>query len=142
MKGYLRTSALILFVVAAAVRCINAQVVNDIRAHLDHSFVIGNTTLPPGDYTFHLSSSSDLSVMTATSANDKTAVEFLVREAISNPAPAHSELIFRKYGNTEFLSKIFEGGSTIGSEVTETSRQESRFAKQHQHPTEHTEVQK
>lgn len=142
MTHHLKTSALLLCILAAAATGLNAQVVNDIRAHIDHSFVIENTTLPPGDYVFRPSRSSDLSAMTVSSANDKINEEFLVREAIDDHTPTHSELVFRKYGDTEFLSKIFENGSKIGLEVTENSRQEARFAQQHQHPSEHTEVQK
>ena len=145
MKNFLRTLGPVLaglYLIATGVPRSNAQIENDIRAHLDHSFVIGNSTLPPGDYTFHMSENTDLSVMTATSSNDKISVEFLVRETIANHTPAHSELVFHKYGNTEFLYKIFQTGSTTGAEVTETSRQESHFVKTHQHASEHSEVQK
>ena len=109
---------------------------------VDHSFIIGNTTLLPGEYTFRMMQDSDLAVMTATSENDKTSVDFIVRETTADHTPSHSELVFRKYGNTEFLSKIFEGGSKSGGEVTETSRQEARLAKRMQHAMEHTEEQK
>jgi hypothetical protein len=90
MKRHLRKLAPVLvglFVVAAGAPWVNAQITNEIRAHLDHTFVIGNTTLPPGDYTFRMVQDSDLSVMTATSANDKTGVEFLVRETMAGQAP-------------------------------------------------------
>jgi hypothetical protein len=80
--------------------------------------------------------------MTVTSESDKASVDFIVRETTLDHTPSHSELVFRQYGSTEFLSKIFEGGSKSGGEVTETSRQESRLAKRMQHATEHTEEQK
>jgi hypothetical protein len=80
--------------------------------------------------------------MTATNANDKTSVEFIVREAMADHNPRHSELVFRKYGNTDFLSKIFEKGSKIGVEVTEGDREEARVAKHGLHGMEHTEEQK
>jgi len=67
--------------------------------------------------------------------------QFEVREATANHRPAHSELVFRRYGNTEFLSKIFEGGSRTGSELTETSKQEASMVSQGQHAMEHTEEQ-
>ena len=145
MKSHLRTLVPVLislFFVTAGAPLVNAQITNEIRAHLDHSFVIGNTTLPPGDYTFRMVQDSDLSEMTATSANDKTSVTFLVRDTMADHTPSHSELTFRKYGNTEFLNRIFETGSKDGAEVTETGRQEARFVKKHQHAMEHTEAQK
>ena len=145
MKEDLRTlaTALVsLFFVTAGVAMVSAQIANEIRAHLDHSFVIGNTTLPPGDYTFRMVQDSDLSVMTVTSQNDKISEEFLVRTTIADHTPKHSEILFRKYGNTEFLNKLFETGSKSGVEVTETSRQESRLVKHGQHATDHSEEQK
>ncbi len=145
MKNYLRMLAPVLvslLFVSAGTPWLNAQITDAIRAHVDHSFIIGNTTLPPGEYTFRMMQDSDLAVMTATSENDKTSVEFIVRDAIDDHTPSHSELVFRKYGNTEFLSKIFESGSKTGAEVTETNRQEARLAKHMQHATEHSEEQK
>jgi hypothetical protein len=134
-------AATILFLTASA-SGLNAQITDAVQAHVDHNFIIGNTTLPPGDYTFRITQNSDLSVMTAISANDKTSVEFIVREAIADHNPRHSELVFRKYGNTEFLSKIFEKGSKIGVEVTESNREEARVAKHGLHGMEHSEEQK
>jgi len=146
MKSHLRMLPPVLLIsllfVTAGAALLNAQIADPIRAHVDHSFIIGNTTLPPGEYTFRMMQDSDLAVMNATSENDKTSVDFIVRETTADHTPSHSELVFRKYGNTEFLSKLFEGGSKSGAEVTETSRQEARLAKQMQHATEHTEEQK
>jgi hypothetical protein len=145
MKSHVRTLAPVLvslfFVIAGTPR-LNAQIVNGIRARLDHSFVIGNATLPPGEYTFRMVDNTDLSMMTVTSENDKVTVEFIVRDATDDHRPDHSELFFRKYGNTEFLSKLFEAGSRSGVEITESSRQEARFAKHAQHAMEHSEEQK
>lgn len=121
---------------------VSAQIANEIKAHIDHPFVIGDTTLPPGDYTFRVMQGTELSVMTATNENDKTTVNFIVRDTQAEHTPAHSEVVFRKYGNTDFLSKIFESGSKLGAEVTETSREEAHFVKQGMHPTEQWEEQK
>jgi hypothetical protein len=123
-------------------RLTNGQITNPIEAHIDHRFIIGNTTLPPGDYTFRMLQDSDLSAMSATSKNDKVNVDFLVRESMLDHTPRHSELVFRKYGNYEFLSKVFESGSKSGVELTETSRHKSRLVKQGQPGMEHTEEQK
>ncbi len=119
-----------------------AQVQDTIRAHVDHSFMIGDTTLPAGDYTFRNVQKEDHEVMTATDTNDRShAVDFIVRPTIADHTPRHSELVFHRYGNTEFLAKIFEGGSRNGMEVTETGKQEAQYAKQ-QRASEHTEEQK
>jgi hypothetical protein len=145
MKSNIRTFTLILvsfLFVAGSAPWLNAQITNAIRAHIDHSFMIGDKTLPPGEYTFRIMENSDLSVMTATNENGKVAVSFGVRDAIADRRPSHSELVFRKYGDAEFLSKVFEGGSKTGVAVTESSKQEQRFLNQGQHAMEHSEEQK
>lgn len=141
IKTLMPAAATILFLTAGA-SGLNAQITDPVKAHVDHNFIIGNTTLPPGDYTFQIQQDSGLSLMTATNANDKTVVEFIVRESIADHNPGHSELVFRKYGNTEFLSKVFEQGSKIGVAVAESNREEARVAKQGLHGMEHSEEQK
>lgn len=145
VRNRLSTFLPALIVLLFAMPCaspLNAQITNEIRAHIDHSFVIENTALPPGDYTFRMMQDSDLNVVTAMNDNDKTSVNFLVRAATNDRTPAHSEVIFRKYGNMEFLDKIFQGGSKLGSAVAETGREEARLVKLGQQPTLDREEQK
>ena len=80
--------------------------------------------------------------MSASNENGETVATFAVRQSIADHRPGHSELVFRKYGDTEFLSKIFESGSKTGLAVTETSKQEQHFIDQGQHAMEHSEEQK
>jgi hypothetical protein len=103
--------------------------------------VIGEKTLPPGEYTFRMMEGSDLSVMTVAGKNGKIIADFHVQAAIDDHRPNHSELVFRKYGNTEFLNKVFETGSKTGVAVAETSKQEKRFVDQGQRAIEHSEEQ-
>jgi hypothetical protein len=144
MKSHLRTLAPVLaglFFVTAGAAGLNAQITNPIRAHIGHSFMIGDKTLPPGDYTFRMMDNSDLSVMTVSSDDNKVNEVFNVERAIDNHRPKHSELVFRKFGDTEFLSKIFETGSKSGVELTESRKQEARLASQGQRAVEHMEEQ-
>jgi hypothetical protein len=65
MKNHLRrfapTLTIFVFVTAGATWA-NAQIANAIQAHVNHSFMIGDKTLPPGEYTFRMESNSDLGV--------------------------------------------------------------------------------
>jgi hypothetical protein len=144
MKNHIRTLSpvLLTFLVGAGAQLLNAQITNAIQAHVDHSFVVGDQTLPPGEYTFRVSSYPDQSLMTAISDNGKVSAQCLVRQSVDGHRPNHSELVFRKYGNTEFLSKIFEVGSKEGVAVMEPSKQEARLASQGEHVLEHSEEQK
>jgi hypothetical protein len=144
MKSHVRTLApvLVAFFAVTGGRCLNAQIMDAIHAHVDHSFVIGDRTLPPGEYTFRVSPNPDQSLMTAISDDGKADAEFLVRRSVDNHRPYHSELVFRKYGNTEFLSKIFEVGSKEGLAVLEPSKQEAQVINTGQQALEHSEEQK
>ena len=116
MKRHIKTLApvLITFFAVAGAQTLNAQIIDSIQAHVDHSFVIGDKTLPPGDYTFRMMTDPDQSLMIATSQNNTNVAQFLVRQSIDDHRPSHSELVFHKYGNTEFLSKVFQAGSRNG----------------------------
>ena len=118
-----------------------AQITNEIKAHIDHSFVIADKTLPPGDYTFRIQGDTTGSLMVARNAKGDNVAEFAVRQSVDNRSPRHSEVIFKKYGNTEFLNKIYEGGNPNGVAVSEISKEEARLVKEGRQGMEHTEEQ-
>src|ERR1700733_2804661 len=142
MKNHLRrfapTLTIFVFVTAGATWA-NAQITNAIQAHVNHSFMIGDKTLPPGEYTFRTESNSDLGLMTVQNKNGDNVAQFTVRQSIANQRPTHSVLVFRKYGNTEFLSKIYEIGTKTGVALTETAKEEARLVSEGQKAQEHTE---
>ena len=117
----------------------NAQIVNQVEATISHSFIISTKTLPPGKYTFQIQQDSNNTVMAVTSADGKNSDEFLVRDSQAQNTPAHTQLIFRRYGNLEFLSKIFVAGNKLGVAVSEPSKQEKELQAQGKQPTEHAE---
>ncbi|HTW67228.1 MAG TPA: hypothetical protein VME17_21560 [Bryobacteraceae bacterium] len=142
MKIHVRTLAPVLaslFFLIAGAAWLNAQITNAIQAHIHHSFIIGDKTLPPGDYTFRIESNSDLTAMTARNQQGDVVAQFMVRQSMDNHRPRHSELVFRRYGNAEFLSKIYESGSRNGVAVTETGKEERQLVSAGQHGIEHTE---
>lgn len=130
-----------LFLVVFAAPAVQSQIIGGIEANINHPFVVGDTTLPPGHYIFRMMSGSDLTAMTVTNAATDTSVEFLVREAVGSHTPQHSELVFNRCGNKEFLTKIFEIGSKTGVAIQQPSREEARLEKQGQQPVEHAEEQ-
>jgi hypothetical protein len=140
MQNYLRILTPVLacaFFAGAA----HAQVTDQIRADIGHNFMIGDKTFPPGKYIFRILPDSELALMSVTSADNKIHLQFSVRQTKSNHVPAHSELVFHRYGDTEVLAKIFEKGESYGSEVSMNNKQEARLA-QGGKPVEHTEEQK
>jgi hypothetical protein len=103
----------------------SAQIVGDLDADIPFQFHVGNKELPAGKYRIHVQDDSDLTVMEITSVDGSSFALFQVQESDANAAPAKSELIFNKYGDDYFLSKLFDEGNPSGSKVIE-----SRYEKQ------------
>ncbi|MGA8044460.1 MAG: hypothetical protein WCA37_16820 [Terracidiphilus sp.] len=129
-------------ILLVAPRGSQAQITNPIAANIHHSFIVGNTTLPPGHYTFRMIPQTEHAAMIVTSADGGTATEFLVRDSLADHTPKHTELVFNRYGNKELLTHIYEVGTKSGVAVMEASRAEERLKKQGQSATSHTEEQK
>ncbi len=127
--------------IALSPLCLNAQITNPINAHITHSFMIGDRMLPPGDYTFRVEGNTDQGVMNVQNQNGDNVAQLNVRQSIDNHRPKHSEIVFKRYGNVEFLSKVYESGTRNGVAVTETGKEEARMVSQGQHAIEHTEEQ-
>lgn len=115
-----------------------ADITGQIEVNIPFQFHVANTTLPGGKYVFRMMGGTDLTVMTVTSADGKTAEEFLVGAASATKTPQHTELIFHRYGHEEFLREIFQGGAQTGAAVEEPAREELRLQKKGVHPFVHS----
>jgi hypothetical protein len=104
-----------------------AQIVDQLNAHIPFQFHAGTAKFPAGKYIFQLLDNPDLTVMEIGSVNGSTSTLFEVRDTQANSTPVKSELIFKKYGNRYFLAKVFEEGIQSGSQVPE-SRYEKKVA--------------
>jgi hypothetical protein len=104
----------------------HAQIIGNLEVNIPFQFHAGNVKLPAGKYLIHtLDGGADPGVMEITNADGSTAALFEVQQAQANSSPAKSELIFDKYGNHYFLTKLFDEGNSSGSQVLE-SRYEKR----------------
>lgn len=119
----------------------HAQIVGQINADIHHKFIVGNATLPPGHYVFRMLQGEDQGVMDASSADGNAGAEFMVRMSVDSHTPRHTEFIFDRYDDKEFLAHIYEGGNKNGVTVIEPSRIEARLEKAGKVPVEHTEEQ-
>ena len=102
----------------------SAQIDGDLDAEIPFQFHVGTRDLPAGKYRIHLDEAS-LRIMEITSADGSASALFQVQESDANAAPVKSEMIFNKYGDDYFLSKLYDEGNPSGSKVIE-----SRYEKQ------------
>ena len=103
-----------------------AQIIGDLEVSIPFQFHAGSTKLPPGKYVIHMLDNSNLTVMEISSVDGTTSALFDVESEEANSGPAKNELIFNKYGNRYFLSKLFDQENPNGSKVVE-SRYEKRI---------------
>jgi len=106
-----------------------AQIIGNLEADVPFQFHVRNTTLPAGRYMIHELEGSDLTVMQISSADGKLSALFDVESAQAKTTPEKSELIFNKYGDSYFLSQLFDEGNVDGSKLM-TSREEKRASKE------------
>ena len=114
----------------------HAQIIGNLEVNVPFQFQAGNTKLPAGKYIIHVLEDSNLQVMQISSADGSSSALFEVEPAEASSTPAKTELIFNKYGNRYFLTKLFEEGSSDGSQVLE-SRDEKKISQQSIEAQEH-----
>lgn len=104
----------------------NAQIESDatIKVNIPHSFVVNNTTLPPGSYTIKVADDySNLNVLEIRSANGKTNVLFDTEPVNLERNKRQSEVVFDKIGDNYFLAQVFLRGDESGNQVVKSKQQ-------------------
>jgi hypothetical protein len=118
-----------------------AQIVGDMVANVPFEFHAGNAEFPAGEYRIHSVDDSGLSVMQISTMDGSRSALFQVQESDASATPTKSELIFNKYGDQYFLTKLYDQGERIGSEVLK-SRTELRVSKNVAQAQEHVPTQR
>jgi hypothetical protein len=106
-----------------------AQIIGDLEVNIPFHFHVGNAKLPAGNYRIHMLDDSNQAVMEIISADGSTSALFQVQEAQAQNTPGQNELLFNKYGNRYFLTRVFDAGDPNGSKVVK-SDYEKRISQQ------------
>jgi hypothetical protein len=114
----------------------HAQIVGELEVNVPFQFYAGNAKLPAGKYILHMLDNSDLRIMEISTPDSSTSALFEVEDAESNTVPPKNELIFNKYGNRYFLTRVFDEGNPDGSRVPE-SQYEKRVSQATQEAQQH-----
>jgi len=105
--------AVLFFFGVVAVVGTNGQLpANGIDFKAPFPFVIGTSNLPAGDYTIQ-PSQGDPDVLNVNGPSGHSILTYC-EDIDLNSAAAKSEVTFRKYGTTRFLTQITVGGSAQG----------------------------
>jgi hypothetical protein len=114
----------------------HAQIIGDLEAKVPFQFQVGDTKFPAGEYRIHVLDDGDPNAMEISSADGTTSALFQVQNTEARPASHNIELILNRHGNRYFLAKLFEQGSSNGSQVAE-SRYEKRVSQETMDAQEH-----
>jgi len=106
-----------------------AQIIGDLEVNIPFHFPVGNAKLPACKYRIHMLDDSNQAVMEIISADGSTSALFQVQEAQAQNTPGQNELLFNKYGNRYFLTRVFDAGDPNGSQVVK-SDYEKRISQQ------------
>ena len=122
-----------------------AQVIGELKVNIPFQFNAGSANLPAGEYVVRMMDNSNLKIMEISSADGATSALFQVQDTTTKSAPRTGELIFNRYGDLYFLSRVFDQGNPDGSELPKSQyekrvSQESTEAQEHlpaNHQTQH-----
>jgi len=104
-----------------------AQSSQIMRVNVPFDFTVGDTSLPAGMYSV-TSDDNAGGVLTFHNQQARKGAIVLSTPCESTTAAAHTELVFHRYGNSYFLSDVWESGRSIGQHVG-TTRRENEIAR-------------
>lgn len=107
--------------VLLTVTSVFAEMTPRMTANIPFGFHVGNSVLPAGQYTVDTEPGPGL--VRLRSADCKSSVTILANAVQSFPTPTDSKLIFTKYGDDYFLSRIWRAGSDTGNELRKSRRE-------------------
>ena len=123
-------------VLALAAISAQAQLTDTIDASIPFAFTAGSAKLPAGSYTIRVLDINDPHVLQIADARGNVEVLVTTEAAWSGQMPTRTELEFDKFGNREFLSKIWLQGERDGYQL-EKSRVELKLEKDGAKPQSH-----
>ena len=102
-----------------------------LKANIPFNFVVNGKTLPAGEYTVKtMGSERTLSIRDSS----QTATSLVLANACESMQPAdRTKLVFHRYGDSYFLTKVWISGNTSGHEIP-ASKQEAELAARYSGP--------
>jgi hypothetical protein len=103
-----------------AAASVYAQGSQKLNVQVPFEFHMGNSMLPSGEYTVDDAAPG---VVRLRSADSKSAAMIITIPVQTSDRPSEGKLVFNKYGDEYFLSKVWRAGSKTGSALPKTRRE-------------------
>ena len=121
-KQIMRIAALTLFVTTFAVASAHAQNSSaNQKVTIPFDFFVGSEKLPAGKYILRAEDSR--TAMRIQRGDQSIGTYFLIHPVGGSQIQDQSKLIFRKYGDQYFLSRVWAAGHATGHELNMSNRQ-------------------
>lgn len=120
LKGITMLTMIVAIALATAVVSANAQSSRMVVSNVPFEFVVGDKTLPSGEYRINLALGNALTIRTA---DANAAAMRLTNEIQPRRNKTHARLVFHRYGNRYFLAEVWSGAGDTGRQLLK-SRQE------------------
>jgi hypothetical protein len=99
-----------------------AQAQDPIVVNVPFDFMVGNKTLPAGQYSVKVSGKEQALLLI--DREDATQSMFIATNAaVANEPQSESKLVFNRYGDRYFLSQVWTAGYAQGRQLLKTSRE-------------------
>jgi hypothetical protein len=120
MKSFGRVAVKMTILCVLSAMPLVAQIDHGIDFTTSFPFYVGNTKMPAGSYriTQTETEASELLLIRSNDSKGSAYVDFIPTESVE--PHAHSDVTFHKYGDTEYLNRIWVEGQQYGMKVDPT----------------------
>lgn len=122
LKRFTMLTLVVALAVATAAVSANAQSRNEVIANIPFEFVIGDKTLPAGEYSVRSATAAGNEALRVQGADSGKSAVRLSYPTGQMKNKTHARLVFHRYGQSYFLAEVWDGQST-GRQIVK-SRQE------------------
>ncbi len=125
MKKLIATMTLILMTMTLAVCPVYSQARQKCGVHVPFSFMVGDQTLPAGEYSFdpQLGWKSDMNVLVIRSADGSVYKAIVTSAASRSEVRQGGRVIFNRVGETYTLAQVWATDQPIGMQLRESRAQ-------------------
>ncbi len=114
-REMLKSFTLLMLTVALACLTVQAQAGNRMKADIPFRFIIGDQTLPAGEYTVrYVNQDSGKTALLFKSTDGKTSRIVNMNTAQRGEQETAASLVFNRYGDQYFLSEVWTGVDQYG----------------------------
>ena len=97
-----------------------AQTGTNVAVNIPFEFIVGRTVLPAGPYTVRIGDPRS-GILRIESADGGPSMWVLTHTACASHSMSESSLVFNRYGNQYFLSKVWTAGTDAGCELRKSA---------------------